>query len=464
MVLTSKEASLFPYQEQAVNRALRRGGKFCLFADMRTGKTRMAFATCKAINRPRILVVCPLSVVSVWRQESKLFPWSFIDCTEGSIAERAELYFEHTEPAILVVGYESYWRNPLRDAILKHPPDIIIYDEAHRLRGRSTKQSRFSHVLHNHVPYRLALTGTPIANGIENLFSIYKAIDDTVFGKSWQNFQSRYLNMGGYGGYQIVSYRNTDEVEQKLAESSFRISLKDARGEPEIDNVVIDIELSDKARKAYEELRKYAIAEVEGRDEEGNEVRGTALSRIVLTNIIRLQQVTSGFIKIDDGRIVDVSDDKLNTALDITSDVLSQDKKAVIFCRYTRDIDRLREALSCLSHRVRSYVIDGRNKNERDKNIEAFWEEGPAVLIAEVAVASLGIDLSCADTAIFYSLDFDLINYTQSRARMLLNKNRVTFYHLVCTNTVDEKVYRTLANKESFAKRLLDRSSALSLL
>lgn len=417
-----------------------------------------------------MLVVAPLSVVSVWRNEAQLYPeWCFVDCTEGSVEQRAALYKEVVidDPApLIVVGYESYWRKPLRDMILKYPPDIVIYDEAHRLRSRTTKQSRFSHILPNHVRFRLALTGTPIAGGIENLYSIYKAIDDRVFGASWANFQNRYITMGGFGGYEIKGYRNTDEVERKLAETSYRITLEEARGIPQIDDIVIDVDLSPKADVVYNELRKYAIAEIDGKDEHGQPISGIALSRIVLTNLIRLQQVTSGFVKIDDGRIADISSDKLDTALDIVSDVLSQRRKVVIFCRYTRDIDRLEDKLRRVATSVPCYVLDGRDRKGRDETVAAFQKPGPSVLLAEIAVASLGIDLSCADTAIFYSVDWDPIHYTQSRSRMLLSNTPVTYYHLIKNrrgHSIDQKIYNDLADKQALASGTLSRAKARSI-
>lgn len=427
--------------------------------EMGTGKTRTALAYCIVKKLCRILVISPLSASGVWVRESSQF-WpelQVVNCTIGSTVKRAKILSRLREAAspstCVIVGYESYWRDPLRKAILEWEPSIIIYDEAHRLKDRRTRQSKFSHTLAGVCPRRLALTGTPMPNGPEDLFSIFKAVNPSIFGTRWMDFEVQYIVKGGFQGYQIVGYRNQADIERKLTGNSFRVTKVEALDLPEQVDVQIPIILSAKARKVYDRLRTQAIVEVTGK--QGS---GTALSRVVLTNILRLQQVTSGFVKVVDGRIIDFASDKIDALKDLLTDVVPQAGRVVIFARFTHDIDAIVEACRSLKYPV--LQLDGRvPPEEREPHIEWFRTFEPSILVGQVAVSSLGIDLSCSHVAIFYAPDYSLTNYLQSRDRLhrIGQGHKVTYYHLVADHTIDEKVYQILGRKENLMRKLLDK-------
>ena len=473
LATSTRVSMLFPYQEEASRKILKNGGSGGLFLEMGTGKTRIALNICRVLGLERILVVSPLSAVGVWRREAALF-WPSLgvtNATDGSIVERAGKLLRPGQNQVLrgenqfssgvsaaIVGYESYWREPLRTAVLKFAPEAVIYDEAHRLKSRSAKQSRFAHYLADKVPFRLALTGTPMPNGIEDLFSVYKAILPSVFGTRYWEFEERYVVRGGYMFYQIVGYRNVEEVERKLAETSFRITKDEALDLPDRVDVVLPVQLRN--RKIYDELRKRAIAEVEGLVD-GRPAAGLALSRIVLTNVLRLQQVASGFVRLQDGRIIDLSSEKADALKDLLSDALPQAGRVVVFCRFTHDVDRAAKVAKEECDSV--FILDGRvAPRDRDTLLEKFKAASKTVLVAQVAVASLGIDLSCAHVAIFYSYDYSLVNYLQSRDRLhrLGQTHKVTYYLLCAEHTVDEKVLAALQRKEDLSRAVLELSRA----
>jgi len=465
------ETKLFPYQREAVTKLLKLGGSGGIFMEMGTGKTRVALEVASQLGCKRILVVTPLSVVSVWKREVASY-WSdrpnlVLDCTAGSIPVRSALLRKNGQNLVVgesegscvaIVGYESYWREPLRSAILSYAPDVVIFDEAHRLKSGRTRQSRFAHFLSTRVPFRLALTGTPMPNGPEDLFSLYKAIRPEVFGTRWQDFEWRYINRGGYLGYQIVGYRNMEELEAKVAATSFRVTKAEALDLPEQVDVVVPVQLSD--RRVYEALRRQAIAEVEGVLASGKPASGVALAQTALVNILRLQQVTSGFVRTTDGELVSVGTEKYETLKDLLEDMLPQGR-VVVFCRFTYDVDQAVKAAG-----ADALVLDGRvPPAEREKAIAKFMETPHSVLVAQVAVGSLGIDLSCAHNAVFFSLDYSYANYVQSRDRLhrLGQGSKVTYYHLVADHTIDEKVLRILQRKQDISKQVLDAARVREL-
>lgn len=382
-------------------------------------------------------------------------------CTQGSIARRALklLRLAHRKASnrvFVIVGYESFWREPLRKAIINYQPDMIIYDEGHRLKGRGTRQSRFAHTLTSkHI---LALTGTPFPNGPEDAFSLFKAIDPSVFGTRWVDFEDRYIIRGGFQRYQIIGYRNLPEFEQRIADHSFRITKAEALDLPPQVDVEIPVTLSKKARAIYDKLSKEAIAEIEAFD--GSQ--GIALSRIVLTNIIRLQQVASGFVRVEDGRILDFDTSKLDMLSDLLRDALDAAGRVVVFCRFRHDVD----AVSAVARRLigdHVYRIDGRvDPRDREAQLAWFRTFEPAVLVGQMQVASLSIDLTCAHVGIFFSRDYSLLNFDQARGRLHRHgqKQKVTYYHLVADQTIDENIYQALLKKDKLQRSLLDARRA----
>jgi len=296
-----------------------------------------------------------------------------------------------------------------------------------------------------------------MANGPEDLFSMYKAIDPAIFGTRWMDFERAYIMRGGYGGYQIVGYRNRSVLEGKLDESSFRITKEDALDLPPQVDVEVPIILA--SRRVYDELRRRAIAEIEGlRGEEG-----TALSRCVLTNILRLQQVTSGFVKTTDEREVELSSEKVDTLTDLLADAVAATGRVVVFCRFRDDVAQAALAAHKVMGGGPSMVIHGGvPQHQREAILDRFRAADKAVLVLQVQVGSLGIDLSCAQVAVFYSLDYSLVNYLQARDRLhrLGQTGKVTYYHLVAQNTIDEVIYQTLDRKQDLTHGILDRQTA----
>lgn len=489
---------LWPFQQEAVIKVLKRGGRAGLFLEMGTGKTRTAIVSMKKLRARRVLVVVPLSAAGIWRREIRTM-WpnaKILMLVRTSIVNRRNRLREviaarvpEERPVFVIVNYEAYWREPLRKEIIRWLGEYskragIIYDEAHRLKHRGSKQSRFAHRLAEvddktgklRSNYRLALTGSPMTHGPEDLFSIYRAVESSVFGHHWADFHMRYIIMGGYLGKQIVGYMNREEIERKLIDTAFRITKAEALDLPEEQDVIVPVTLGARAQKVYDDMADKAIAEIEGWHSKTREERkGTALSRIVLTNILRLQQITSGFIKIveddtgaatidDDDAIVDISSEKIDTLRDLLSDLVEEAGRVVVFARFTHDIDRIKEAAESVSRHVA--VLDGRVPQEdRDNIIEAWRNASVGILIGQISVTALALDFTAAHVAVFYSLDFDLTHYIQSRARLHRAGQRhpVTYYHLIVENSIDAEIYKTLEAREEMARGYLDTNRAKNL-
>jgi len=451
------------YQRETIKKALGRGGRLLIANDMGTGKTLCAIATARMLKVSKVLVVTPLSVVSVWRREVERY-WPeacFVEATEGSIADRSDLLSYELQqqgaPRICVVGYESYWREPLRKTIREAQFDLLIFDEGHRIKNRTARTSRFAHALADQSPYRLVLTATPMTKGPEDLFSIFRVVNPEVFGTRYTEFEWRFLIKGGFQGKQVTGYRNRELLEQLLHYWATRVTKDEALDLPDEQPVEISVRMNDRARAIYNRLVEHAISEVTALDGQ----TGVTLSRVVITNILRLKQVTSGFAKLDDGREVVVDDSKLNTLKDLLIDM---PQRVVVFCHFRKDIERIHEAVVGMGKHA--WILQGGiTPDQRALNVEQWEKSESGVLVCQIAVSSLGIDLTASNTAIYYSVDYSLTNWIQCHGRLHRHGqvSKVTNYYLMTERSIDVKVYNALARKEDLTKSILDLSSAREL-
>lgn len=452
--------SLTDDQKDAIRKIHALGGKAGLFMEMRTGKTRAALVYTEFRKARRVLVVCPIMAIGVWIDECAEIGYNLpvIDLTSaGTVKERAKL-LSRTGDAIVLINYESYWRVPLRGAIEKWRPEAVILDEGHRIRHRGSRHSRFAHRLCDlGIPLRLLLTGTPSNNGLQDIWSLYRFIDPRVFGEGYAIFAATYLKMGGFGGREVKGYMNVERANYLIDKTSYQARYDKPFEEEDIRVPVI---LSAPTRALYDKLKQDSIVEVQRLAGESR----TVIARTVLTLLLRLQQTTSGFIRpVDDGPSETISTEKLGIAQELVADSLAQNRRVVIFARFRHDVEALKAAFP--KYRVAT-LVGGQTTNQRRQIIADFRDGKYDIVVAQIKVASVGIDLSGASVGIFYSLGYSLDEFLQAKARLSgrFQTRNVSFYHLAARKTVDEKVYAALMTKIHIGSKLTDLGYVLNLL
>ncbi|WP_218915176.1 DEAD/DEAH box helicase, partial [Caldanaerobius polysaccharolyticus] len=262
----------------------------------------------------KLLIVAPTSVCPVWPKEfeAAAIPYE-IKVLEGPIEKRIEILdsFKSEGLWIAVINYEATWR--MIDALLAWKPDMVIADESQRIKNPTAQQSKAMHKLGKVAKYKLILSGTPVQNTPLDFFSQYKFLDDSIFGTSYYAFRARYAIMGGYGGHQVIGYNRLDELIQKAHSIAFRVTKEEALDLPEQVDEFRYCELEPKAKRIYEEIKKDSYTELEN---------GEITVRNVLTRLLRLQQITGGYVNTDDGIQKQVSKAKLETLKEIVEDIV----------------------------------------------------------------------------------------------------------------------------------------------
>ena len=454
----------YRYQIRALNKIFKLDGTAGLFMEMGTGKTKVAIDWAgigyRNMNVRRVLVICPLSVMGVWERQIKehLPFFARVRLLYGSTKDRSKVIrfmIKSPQPTQdwMIINYEGIWRGNGRDSIEdlleKWSPDLVICDEAHRLKSNSAKQSKVAARIGRQASQRLVLTGTPITKSPLDVFGEFRFLDDQIFGSNWYRFKNHYGVWGGFGNYQLRGYKHLSELIQKVRDNTFRIKKVQAIDLPDKVSVTVPVELGQKAVGHYKKMAKQMIIEIE-------ETHATAA--IVLTKILRLSQITSGFIKTVDGKVKVFDDSKLKACLDLLADVLDSGQKVVIFVRFRKDIERLQDAI-VNKFEIAPLILSGSvPHSERDSLIERFHDDKKAkIFIAQIQAGSLGISLTAASVAIFYSLDYSYANYVQAQDRLhrIGQASKVTYYHLVVPRTIDSLTLQILREKGNIAEAIV---------
>jgi SNF2 family DNA or RNA helicase len=452
-----------PYQHQkiAFNFALQKleeQGCAALLMDMGLGKSLTSIAiTGQLFNDKkieRVLVICPTSIIGVWLEEFKKFA-DFDYCIEAIIGttmskrkDKLKLLCHKIGLKVAIINYEATWRMEKELNIYK--PDIIICDESQKIKNPSASQSKTIHRLGVKAKYKIILTGTPVQNSPMDVFSQWKFLDPNIFGLSFYAFRNHYAVMGGYYNHQILRYKNMDELTSKAHSVAYRITKEEALDLPEQIFLNRYCELEPTARKIYDTVVKESYAEL---------MDGEITATNVLTKLMRLSQIAGGHVKDDEGRMQVISKSKLNELKDIMEDVIIDNKKKlVIFARFIPEIESIKSLAREMDIRY-SYITGEIKTEERSEMCSKFQNDNDIKLfIAQIQTAGLGITLTAADTAVFYSLDFNYANYSQAIARThrIGQKNTCTYINLIATETVDEKILKALESKQDIAKNIVD--------
>ena len=430
--------------------------------DMGTGKTRPAIDLWEELGRPKTIITAPLSVVrGVWIDEfekwrRKDLPPPRIGIVDSRIkARRGLTAAEHRikvarESDVVITNYDLVWRKPFSDALLRMGFELLIMDEIHRIKAPGGTTSRYLSRLGDRVPKRVGLTGTPMPHSPLDIYAQFRALDKNVFGTSNALFKARYAIMGGYERHQVVGYQNEDELKSRFERIAVQVRADDVLTLPDSVDSTRSFELTPKAIKLYREAEREFYIQLE---------QGYITVANALVKLLRLQQITSGYLIPDDAEDpLTIDDGKRGVLKDILSD--SGDTHVVVFCRFTYDVQAAKQVASDVG--MTAWEFSGHVKQLDE------WRDAGGVLAVQIQSGGLGIDLTKARTGIYYSLGFSLGDYLQSRARILRpgQTRKVHYIHILgdtCNpkvkgDSIDFTVMRALEKRQQVIESIIYRS------
>lgn len=460
----------WPAQEEALQFALERPA--CMLdMEMGTGKTRVAIDAMMARQVRTVLVVCPKAVMGVWPRELEKYanPDYYVVFqrkpgeTVRKTAERLwdflhsdEVKFGTNRTRVIVINYDSVWRKPLGDYLVRladhHVLEMVVLDESHRAKAAGSKVSKYLAMLGRRVPVRMCLSGTPMANSPLDVYGQYRFLDRSIFGTNYEAFKQQYAVLGGPERKFVVGFKNQQELMERFRSVAYTCRMSDVADRIKLPEALppmrVGVHLPARDMRTLAELSEEFVAECAG---------GFVTATNVLVKMLRMQQICAGFCPVQDAPLEDAETRVLNQsksmALRSILQDLPPDERVVVFCVFQHDLDEIRQE-AVLNDR-HAYELSGR-AHELDG-----WREDPGAVIAvQIQAGAEGVDMTCARHAIYFSLPHSLALYDQSKARLYRpgQEQRVSFLHLVAENTIDEAMYESLQRKRDVIDAIRDGS------
>lgn len=411
---------------------------------MGLGKTLETIVTLDLLECDSVLIICPKSVRGSWKNELK--KWlkvkdSDINIIEGSIKQRKEKTKNFKKYNI--INYELLRDTRKEDTsnIIKNKWDAVVCDEGHRIKNRNAKQTIGIKKLKS--KYKVVLTGTPIQNKPNDLWSILNWLGPYWSGKSYWRFVETFCQIEEtFFGKEIVGLTKNEKAKDSLKKILNEIMIRRETSDslPDIINIPIRIPMSKKQQQLYKKVQKDILIELE----ENNSI----LINSALTRLIRLQQCTSNTEKFDIKK-----NPKFEFIKDLAED--NPENKIVIFSRFKETVYALDKYLN-----TKNVLFTGDTK-DRDKAIEQFKEdEETQMFIATIGAAGEGINglQEVSNVMVFIDLDFSPAKNEQAIGRLKRQgqKDKVIVYKLFMENTIDEHVEKVLDKKTSDIIQLLE--------
>lgn len=469
-----------------------------LSAGVGTGKSKVIINLIQNRKHKRTLILTTPSAVDDWPIHFKKH--CAIDCcllaldeSYGSCDDKMraiEEQWDKHEYLIVALSYQSMIRHPLGPVVdtrgrwmsngylFNKQWDFVVADEIQKISSAGGKTSNVMYRIGLKTPYRLGASGTIIKHKPEDLYGVFRFIDPAIVGTRYDRFAERYCiyNVEHHNvrcaeekaraeienrpciepvkiPRFVVDYKRLDELGAILAAVSFHVDSK-------VLNLPIPIhdvkrcELSVAARRAYEEMAEEAITVLESGE--------TAESVNCLSKLLRLEQITSGFIGglttdangdlIDDPKQVTQIDTAKYDLLVETLQSIDTDEPVTVFCRWRHDLKSVQKAAK--ECRREYFEQSGKKKQKR----EFLESTGGAVLGGQVQSVSEAIDLTKCRYAVVMSIGFSLFLYEQMIGRLNRPGQMVqpTFIHLIASGTVDEKKYAALQARKDVVKYIIE--------
>ena len=330
---------------------------------------------------------------------------------------------------------------------------LIGVDESTTIKNPNAKRTKSILTLSKHSKYRRILTGSPVTKSPLDLFSQCQFLDPWLLNQqSYYAFRTRYaicrkINVSGRQVEIVVGYRNLGELSEQLKPFSYRVLKDDCLDLPKKTYMKRIIQLTDEQKKLYKQMKEQALAFLNGK---------MTTTVTVITQLMRLHQITCGHFKADDGSVQEVSSNRLDELMDILEEM---EGKAVIWAHYRHDIENIVNALEKKYPGETVTYYGDTSTEDRQKAIKLIQDPESKVrfIVGTPQTGGYGITLTGASTMIYYSNGYDLEKRQQSEARIdrIGQEKPMTYIDIIAEGTVDDKIVQSLRKKVNIATEVM---------
>ena len=332
---------------------------------------------------------------------------------------------------------------------------MIVIDESTTIKNPKAIRTKNALKLSTLAKYRRILTGSPVTRDPIDLFSQCEFLDPAILGHaSYYSFKNRYTvqvrtNVGTHVFNKVVGYKNLGELSGLLDPYSYRVLKEDCLDLPEKIYTKRQVDLTAEQKKAYKEMKDYALTLFED---------GSVLTAsTVMTQLLRLHQISCGHLIMEDGETKIFKNNRITELMDILEEV---DGKVIIWANYRQDIRTIYNNIAKKygPDTVATYYGDTPD-GERQDIVQRFQDPKSPLryFVGNQQTAGYGLTLTAASTVVYYSNNYDLEKRIQSedRAHRIGQKSNVTYIDLIAEKTVDERIVKALRNKINIASKVL---------
>jgi SNF2 family DNA or RNA helicase len=358
---------------------------------------------------------------------------------------------------VLLMNVESFSTKKGLDFAIKFlscHKNMVAIDESTTIKNPSAKRTKNILSLIPFSKYRRILTGSPVTKSPLDLYTQCKFLDPWLLGhSSYYSFRTRYAqmrtaNFGGRSVQIITGYKNLSELSEKLQPFSYRVLKDDCLDLPKKTFMKRIIQLTPEQEKVYRQMKQMALAELNGK---------VITTATVMTQLMRLHQITCGHFKSNDGTVQKLKNDRTNELINIINEVSG---KVVIWAHWRNDIETIIEHLKKEygDNSVVTYYGDT-TQDERQNAIKQMQDPNSTVrfLVGTPQTGGYGITLTAASTMIYYSNGYDLEKRQQSEARIdrIGQTKPMTYVDIIAEETIDEKIVKALRKKINIATEIM---------
>jgi SNF2 family DNA or RNA helicase len=442
---------------------------FAYFMEMGTGKSKVLIDNISMLyDKGKIngaLIIAPKGVYKNWYTQE--IPNHMADHIEKTVvlwessknkeAEYKKLFESSDNLQILIMNVEALSTKKGKTfawKFLNCHTSMMAVDEATTIKNPGAQRTKNIIELGQNVKYKRILTGSPVTKSPLDLFTQCYFLDPWLLDQqSYYAFRVRYakmrsINVSGRQVQIVVGYRNLGELTEKIKNFSYRCLKDDCLDLPSKTYMKRIIELTDEQKKLYKQMKEQALAVLNGK---------MVTSMTVITQMMRLHQITCGHFKSDDGDVQKVKSKRLDELLNLLDEL---EGKAIIWAHYRHDIELIVEEVKKKhgDDSILTYYGDT-STEDRQKAIEKIQDLSSPVrfLVGTPQTGGYGITLTAASTMIYYSNGYDLEKRQQSEARIdrIGQEKPMTYVDIIAEDTIDEKIVEALRNKINLATEIM---------
>ena len=443
---------------------------FAYFMEMGTGKTKVLIDNLAMLyDKGKVdsaLIIAPKGVVKTWYEQElpthlpdhieKVSVLWQSNITKGQQEKLDSLFKTGSSLHILVMNVEALSTDKgvkFAFKFLNSHKCLMAIDESTTIKTPSARRTKNIIKLGGYAKYRRIMTGSPITKNPLDLFSQCEFLDPYLLDfQSYYAFRNRYAEMKtmhirGRSIQVVHAFQNLSELSDKVKQFSYRVLKEDCLDLPPKNFVTRHITLTPDQKKVYEQMKKAAIAVLNGK---------VTTTVTVLTQLMRLHQITCGYVTADDGSTQSVESNRIKELMSILEEV---DGKVIIWANYQMSVSDI------IKNLIKKYGEDSyvdyyglTPQEDRQDNIRKFQSDPKCrFIVGTPATGGYGITLTAANTVIYYSNGYDLEKRLQSedRAHRIGQKKNVTYIDLICEDTVDEKIVEALKKKINIASEVM---------